>query len=77
MSTDILCLNLLRAGNEEEAVLAMDRDALLNAWTELVVAGKEKPQAAVGPLHALLGMMPSWSGKTCFREAQARAGVGC
>ena len=48
MSTDRLRLNLLRAGNEEEAVLAMDRDALLNAWAELVVAGKEKPQAAAG-----------------------------
>jgi len=48
MSTDRLRLNLLRVGNEEEAVLAMDRDTLLNAWAELVVAGKEKPQAAAG-----------------------------
>ena len=46
MSTERLRLNLLRVGQDEETVLAMDREALLNAWAAHVLAGTDKPQAA-------------------------------
>ena len=42
-----LRLKLIRAGQgDEDAILAMDRDALLNAWAELVHTGRDKPQVA-------------------------------
>jgi hypothetical protein len=46
MSTERLRLNLLRVGQDEETVLAMDREALLNAWAAHVLASTDKPQAA-------------------------------
>jgi len=48
MSTERLRVNLMRLEYSEDTVLAMDRDALVNAWAELVLTGQDKPQGAVG-----------------------------
>ena len=54
-STDRLRLNLLRLGYDEDEVCALDREALLAAWAEVVAAGKDKPRtgaAAEGGVSA-------------------------
>ena len=33
---------LLEAGNDEQVVTQMDRNALMNAWTDIVATSKEK-----------------------------------
>ena len=43
MSTKRLIASLIRAGEDEESVLAMDRSQLLDAWAGLVVLGRDKP----------------------------------
>ena len=43
MSTERLVAYLIRAGQDEETVLAMDRKQLLEAWAELVATGRDKP----------------------------------
>ena len=43
MSTERLIAYLIRAGSDEETVLTMDRSQLLEAWAELVAAGRDKP----------------------------------
>ena len=51
MSTERLVAYLIRAGQEVETVLAMDRKQLLEAWAELVATGRYKPAkpTAVAP----------------------------
>ena len=47
--TDLkLAAKLLEAGMEEHLVTQMDRNALMNAWAEIVAAGKEKGSVAGG-----------------------------
>ena len=51
MSTPRLTHKLLEAGADEQAVEGMDRPAMLQAWAEMVAAGKDKPpKAEVGTL---------------------------
>jgi len=47
MSTVRLQFNLLRVGEDEQAVAAMDRQQLLAAWAILVADGKDKPEEPV------------------------------
>jgi len=47
MSTVRLQLNLLRVGEDEQAVAAMDRQQLLAAWAMLVADGRDKPEEPV------------------------------
>ncbi len=47
--TDLkLTAKLLEAGMEEHLVTQMDRNALMNAWAEIIAAGKEKGSVAGG-----------------------------
>ena len=50
MSSVRLASKLLEAGVEEDKVQAMDRNQLMAAWAEIVLAGKDKPVAAASPL---------------------------
>ena len=43
MSSDRLKMKLSKAGMSEDVVEQMDRPALLEAWAELVLEGKDKP----------------------------------
>ena len=43
MSTKRLIASLIRAGEDEESTLAMERSQLLDAWAELVVLGRDRP----------------------------------
>ena len=44
MSTERLIAYLIRAGSDEETILAMDRSQLLEAWADIVAAEKDRPQ---------------------------------
>jgi flagellar biosynthesis GTPase FlhF len=46
MSEERLVMKLLKAGLEEEAIAEMSREQLINAWAELVAAGREQPKEA-------------------------------
>ena len=52
MPTLRLQTKLLGIGFEEETVEAMDRPALLDAWANAILAGKDKPKPAVAPTPA-------------------------
>ena len=43
MSAKRLIASLIRVGSDEESVLSMDRPQLLNAWTEAIARGQDKP----------------------------------
>ena len=49
MSDLRLAAKLGQAGYSADDLEAMDRPAMLNAWAELVLAGKDKPVAAATP----------------------------
>ena len=52
MPTLRLQTKLLGIGFEEETVEAMDRPALLDAWANAILAGKDKPKPVVAPTPA-------------------------
>jgi hypothetical protein len=47
MSKERLVVKLLKAGLEKEVIVEMSRDQLVNAWAELVAAGREQPKEAL------------------------------
>ena len=49
MSSDRLKMKLIKAGMSEDVVEQMDRPALLEAWAELVLEGKDKPPEVSSP----------------------------
>ena len=46
-STVSLVAKLIKIGKTEEELSVLDRDALMHAWAQVVVEGKDKPPAAV------------------------------
>ena len=52
MSTLRLQTKLMSVGFDEVTVEAMDRNALLEAWANAVLAGKDKPKPVVTPAVA-------------------------
>jgi hypothetical protein len=52
MSKERLIAKLLKAGLEEEAIAEMSREQLVNAWAELVAAGREPPKEALAAAAA-------------------------
>jgi hypothetical protein len=52
MSKERLVVKLLKAGLEEEAIAEMSREQLVNAWAELVAAGREQPKEALAAAAA-------------------------
>jgi hypothetical protein len=46
-STVSLVAKLIKIGKTEEELSILDREALMNAWAQVVVEGKDKPSAAV------------------------------
>jgi hypothetical protein len=55
MSEERLVVKLLKAGLEEEAIVEMSRKQLVNAWAELVPAGREQPNEALAAAGKVLG----------------------
>jgi hypothetical protein len=45
-------MKLLKAGLEEEAIVEISREQLVNAWAELVAAGREQPKEALAAAAA-------------------------
>ena len=58
MSSLRLSAKLLEAGLDETQIQAMDRSQMMNAWAELVAAGKDKPAAVATPVAGLVGYDP-------------------
>ena len=58
MSSLRLSAKLLEAGLDETQIQAMDRSQMMNAWAEVVVAGKDKPTAVASPVAGLVGYDP-------------------
>jgi len=50
MSDDRLKQNLMTAGLPSAAVSALDRQALMSAWAEMVTSGQDKPISAAQAL---------------------------
>ena len=55
MSKERLVVKLLKVGLEEEAIVEMSREQLVNAWAELVAAGREQPKEALAAAGKALG----------------------
>jgi len=76
-STERLRLNLLKVGEDEETLLAMDRDALLNVWAAMVAAGRDQPTAAAAAGRGRVDYDPQLERerfdfeKTKYEEAKA------
>jgi hypothetical protein len=52
MSKERLVVKFLKAGLEKEAIAEMSREQLVNAWAELVAAGREQPEEALAAAAA-------------------------
>lgn len=57
-STIRLQTNLINAGVDEQAVAALERQQLMEAWAQKVVEGKDKPVAAVPEAKTPVGYDP-------------------
>jgi hypothetical protein len=55
MSKERLVVKFLKAGLEEEAIVEMSHEQLVNAWAELVTAGREQPKEALAAAGKALG----------------------
>ena len=59
MSTERLVACLIKAGQDEKTVSAMDRKQLLDAWAELVATGQDKPAKPIAVAEAVAPIDPS------------------
>jgi hypothetical protein len=55
MYKERLVMKLLKAGLDEEAIAEMSREQLVNAWAELVAAGREQPKEALAAAGKAIG----------------------